>query len=53
MVTKASGASGGFWEKVRAARAEGCELVVIDRPTHEEGLGLAEAERLLAKRFGV
>ncbi|MGN9235590.1 precorrin-3B C(17)-methyltransferase, partial [Atopobiaceae bacterium HCP3S3_D6] len=53
VVTKASGASGGFWEKVRAARAEGCELVVIDRPTHEEGLGLAEAERLLAERFGV
>ena len=53
VVTKASGASGGFWEKVRAARAEGCELVVIDRPTNEEGLGLAEAERLLAERFGV
>lgn len=53
VVTKASGASGGFWEKVRAARAEGCELVVIDRPTNEEGPGLAEAERLLAERFGV
>ncbi|MEE8703443.1 MAG: precorrin-3B C(17)-methyltransferase [Olsenella sp.] len=53
VVTKASGASGGFWEKVRAARAEGCELVVIDRPGREEGAGLAEAERRLAERFGV
>lgn len=53
VVTKASGASGGFWEKVRAARAEGCELVVIDRPVREEGAGLAEAERRLAERFGV
>ena len=29
----------------------GCVLVVIDRPTHEEGLGLAEAERLLHQEF--
>ena len=32
LVTKASGAAGGFWEKVEAAQACGIELVVIDRP---------------------
>ena len=43
LVTKASGGTGGFWEKVEAAKACGVELVVIDRPVHEEGLTLDEA----------
>ena len=43
LVTKASGGTGGFWEKVEAANACNVELVVIDRPVHEEGLTLDEA----------
>ncbi|NQT85269.1 precorrin-6A reductase [bacterium] len=33
MVTKDSGAAGGVPAKVEAARAEGCEVVVVTRPT--------------------
>ena len=52
LVTKASGTTGGFWEKVQAARATNCALVVIGRPTREEGLTLEEAEAQLARRLG-
>ena len=53
LVTKASGRSGGFEEKVAAAQACGCALVVIDRPLREDGVSLEQAEALLAERFGV
>ena len=53
LVTKASGRAGGFWEKVQAARDTGCALVVIGRPTKEEGLTLEEAEAELARRLGI
>ena len=52
LVTKASGTTGGFWEKVQAARETNCALVVIGRPTKEEGLTLEEAKAQLARRFG-
>ena len=52
LVTKASGTTGGFWEKVQAVRETNCALVVIGRPTKEEGLTLEEAEAQLARRFG-
>lgn len=51
LVTKASGNAGGFWEKVRAAKECGCGLVVIGRPTKEEGLTLDEAKERLAGRL--
>lgn len=47
LVTKASGAAGGFWEKVEAARECACELVVIHRPLDEAGLSLKEAQGLI------
>lgn len=53
LVTKESGPSGGFDEKVRAARACGVELVVIERPPEEGGLLLGEAEALLEERYGL
>ena len=53
LVTKASGSAGGFWEKAEAARECGIELVVIDRPSAEEGLALPDARRLLADEFGI
>lgn len=49
MVTKASGAAGGFWEKVEAARACGIELVVIHRPVDEDGLSLEQLKGELEK----
>ena len=47
LVTKASGAAGGFQEKLAAARRAGARVVVIRRPREETGLSLRElAEKL-------
>ena len=53
LVTKASGRSGGFEEKVAAAQECGCKLLVIHRPLQEEGLSFVEVQRELAQRFGL
>ncbi len=42
MVTKESGISGGFYEKLEAARLCGIRTIVIERPEHEKGLTAAE-----------
>ena len=47
LVTKATGSAGGFWDKVHAAQATGCTLLVIDRPTREAGLSLEEVKTLI------
>ncbi|MEG1956485.1 MAG: precorrin-6A reductase [Lachnospiraceae bacterium] len=45
-VTKESGATGGFAEKVDAAKETGVQLVVIGRPK-EEGKSMAEIQKIL------
>lgn len=51
LVTKASGAAGGFQEKLAAARRAGARVVVIRRPREETGLSLRElAEKLTGMR---
>ncbi len=52
MVTKDSGAAGGFGEKAAAAAAAGAKLIVIGRPPQRAGLGLTETIKLLKARFG-
>jgi precorrin-2 dehydrogenase/sirohydrochlorin ferrochelatase/precorrin-6A/cobalt-precorrin-6A reductase len=47
MVTKDSGKVGGFTEKIAAAREAGAQLLVISRPTQEEGDTLEELLRQL------
>jgi precorrin-6x reductase len=49
MVTKDSGKAGGFTEKIAAAREAGAQLLVISRPTQEEGETLEELLRQLIK----
>ena len=51
LVTKDSGAAGGFDEKVTAARTAGATLVVIGRPPQREGLTLPETIDLLCREF--
>ena len=51
LVTKDSGTTGGFDEKVTAARAAGATLVVIGRPPQREGLTLPETIDFLCKKF--
>lgn len=52
LVTKDSGAAGGFDEKITAAREAGATLVVIGRPPQREGLPLPETIALLCREFG-
>lgn len=51
LVTKDSGAAGGFDEKVTAARTAGATLVVIGRPPQREGLTLPETIDFLCGEF--
>ena len=53
LVTKESGAAGGFEEKIAAAREAGAKLVVIGRPAQREGLDFTQTVELLCQRFGL
>jgi precorrin-6x reductase len=52
LVTKESGAAGGFAEKVSAARKLGIPVLVLNRPVREQGYTLAELKRELSRRYG-
>lgn len=53
LVTKEAGKNGGFPEKVEAAREAGAKLVVIGRPTKEDGVSFAACKKLLAEKLGL
>jgi len=53
LVTKDSGSSGGFIEKIEAARGEGIVSVIIGRPPQQEGLAFDETVQALCKRFDI
>ena len=45
LVTKRTGKSGGFLEKIEAAKENGAECIIINRPTEETGLTVEETKR--------
>lgn len=49
LVTKESGKSGGFEEKISAAEQTATDVIVIKRPRQEDGKKLYEAEAELKK----
>lgn len=51
LVTKDTGAAGGFQEKLDAAYECKAVPVIIGRPLQEEGLSLEQAKEMLLKRF--
>lgn len=51
LVTKESGRSGGFSEKLEAARLAGAQCVVIGQPEQAEGLDYAGTVRWLSERY--
>ena len=53
LVTKDTGASGGFAEKIAAAKKTGATPVVIRRPSEERGMSEAECFAMLSERFGI
>lgn len=52
LVTKASGAAGGFEEKLAAAAQAGVAAVIIGRPPQRAGMGLEDTLAMLCSRFG-
>ena len=48
VVTKDSGAAGGTAEKLQAARAEGCDVIVVVRPALEPRQGVSGVNELLS-----
>ncbi len=50
MVTKESGAAGGFAEKLRAAKRAGVKCVIVRRPNQETGYSLRELVRKFAPK---
>ncbi len=53
LVTKESGKTGGFPEKLRAAARAGARLVVVGRPAKEEGYSEMEIRRILCREFSI
>ncbi|HML37192.1 MAG TPA: precorrin-6A reductase [Bacillota bacterium] len=51
LVTKDSGAAGGFYEKYLAARETGAALLVIGREEEEEGISAEALRNLLEKTY--
>ena len=53
MVTKDTGAAGGYGAKVRAAQKLGMTVVVIGRPPQAKGAGILETCALVEKKLGL
>lgn len=53
MVTKETGQSGGLMEKLAAAKGLGIIVIMIGRPTLEEGLSLEEAYGFLKEKLNI
>lgn len=53
LVTKESGTTGGFAEKIEAARAAGIPVLVIGNPEQSEGVSMEEAVNRLLEWTGV
>lgn len=51
LVTKESGANGGFMEKIDAAISTGTKVHIINRPVKEEGISLEGCLKLLEKDY--
>ncbi|MBR2188985.1 MAG: precorrin-6A reductase [Eubacterium sp.] len=52
LVTKETGATGGFMEKLDAAEAAGCQVLVIGKPSQEQGISPEACIRFLQKKYG-
>lgn len=53
LVTKMSGATGGYEEKLEAAKRAGCVSIIIGRPLKEEGLSLMACKAFLCQCFSL
>lgn len=51
LVTKDSGQAGGFFEKLEASRACGVRILILGRPTVEEGFSLSQIEAALKEKY--
>jgi precorrin-6x reductase len=51
LVTKESGAAGGYQEKLDAAGICGVKTIIIGRPAEEQGISLEQAQRFILDQF--
>ncbi|WMJ22036.1 precorrin-6A reductase [Paludicola sp. MB14-C6] len=52
LLTKSSGNTGGFDDKIKAAKDANAKVVLIGRPTQEQGLSLEEVKEYVFHQFG-
>lgn len=52
LVTKDSGSAGGFSEKVQAAQNQGAKILVVGRPTKEDGMTFDQLIGYLKETYG-
>lgn len=52
LVTKDSGSAGGFSEKVQAAQNQGAKILVVGRPTKEDGMTFDQLLDYLKETYG-
>lgn len=50
LVTKESGREGGFWEKLLAAKKLGLKVIIIERPTEEEGFSVSQIKEIILQK---
>lgn len=53
IVTKESGATGGYLEKINAAKRAGIQSIVIGRPIEEEGVTYSQCIELLNGKYSI
>ncbi len=51
LVTKDTGDSGGFTEKIEAALSRNCKIIIIGRPLIEQGFSMEEIKKQLSKEM--
>lgn len=53
LVTKETGNAGGFKEKLQSAKEVGAKVVIIGRPTKEEGLDFSQCKKFLREKLRI
>lgn len=53
MVTKDTGSTGGYADKIAAAKRAGAKVVIIGRPPEQPGLGMPEMLKAIEEKFSL
>lgn len=53
MVTKESGKTGGFLEKINASKRAGVKTIVVGRQVEETGVSIEEMKKIICEKFNI